>query len=305
MNYSFCEDCMKKRFKIFFLILFAALLLAVAWFLVSYFTGYEIHRDVTYGEKDANLMDVYIPREAYKRESNGVILFIHGGSWSGGDKADETIRCRMLASQGYIVANVNYTLWSEETSDTYHINQVLDELDATLLQVQSFAAERGIAVDKVATVGYSAGAHLAMLYAYSRAETAPMEIVFAASMAGPADISPEVWGEEMAIRVARRLTGVEITPEMLRSGDADEVFASISPVSFIDENTPPTLLMQGGKDTVVPPANADSLAKKFAENQVPYRYIHLKNSDHSLLQTPIKHATFYGMLFDYCEMYFD
>ncbi len=296
---------MKKGFKIFFLILFAALLLAVAWFLVSYFTGYEIHSDVTYGEKDANVMDVYIPREAYKRENNGVILFIHGGSWSGGDKADETIRCRMFASQGYIVANVNYTLWSEETSDTYHVNQVLDELDAALLQVQSFAAERGIAVDKVATVGYSAGAHIAMLYAYSRAKTAPMEVVFAASMAGPADISPEVWGEEMAIRVAKRLTGIEITPEMLRSGDADELFASISPVSFIDENTPPTLLMQGGKDTVVPPANADSLAKKFAENKVPYHYIHLEDSDHSLLQNPFKHIKFYGMLFEYCEMYFN
>ena len=295
---------MRKIWKCLSSLLVAALLLSVVLALLDYFCTYTLFRDVRYGEKEVNTMDIYIPREAQKRESNGVILFIHGGSWSGGDKADETIRCRMLASQGYIVANINYTLWSEETSDTYHVNQVLDELDAALLQVKEFAAEHGIAVDKAATVGYSAGAHLAMLYAYSRAETAPMEIVFTASMAGPADISADVWGEEMAIRVARRLTSEEITPEMLHSDEADEIFASISPVSFIDKKTPPTLLMQGGKDTLVPPANADSLAEKFSANAVPYDYIHLKDSDHSLLQNPIQHAKFYGMLFEYCENYF-
>ena len=62
--------------------------------------------------------------------------------------------------------------------------------------------------------------------------------------------------------------------------------------------------MQGGKDTVVPPANADSLVEGFTTNGIPYDYIHLKDSDHSLLQNPIKHAKFYGMLFDYCERYF-
>ena len=293
-----------KGLKIFFIVLSSVLLLLVAWFLVGYFFGYEIHCDVAYGETAANVMDIYIPKKAHKRESNGVILFIHGGSWSGGDKSDETIRCRMLASQEYIVANVNYTLWSEETADTYNVLTVLDELDAALLQVKEFAAERKITIDQAATVGYSAGAHLAMLYAYSRAETAPVEIVFVASMAGPADISPAVWGEDMAIRVCRRLTGAEITPEMLQSGDADEIFASISPTSFIDNNTPPTLMMQGGKDPVVPPANADSLAEKFTAHGVPYDYIHLENSDHSLLQNPIKHAKYYGMIWNYCERYF-
>lgn len=295
---------MKKILRYLSGLLIAALLLAIIWGLLVYFFAYTLYRDVSYGEKDTNTMDVYIPKEAYKRESNGVILFIHGGSWSGGDKAEETIRCRMLASRGYIVANVNYTLWSEDTADAYHVSQVLDELDAALLKVQAFAAERGIAIDKAATVGYSAGAHLAMLYAYSRGDTAPVDIVFTASMAGPADISPAVWGEDMAIRVARRLTGIEITHEMLRSGKADEIFASVSPTSFIDKDTPPTLMMQGGRDTVVPPANADSLVEKFTAYAVPYDYIPLADSDHSLLQNPIKHASFYGMLFDYCERYF-
>lgn len=293
-----------KKLNIFFLVLSSVLLLLIAIALVGFFSGYEIHRDVRYGEKDANIMDVYIPKEAYQRENNGCILFIHGGSWSGGDKKDETVRCRMLASQGYIVVNVNYTLWSEKNAETYHVLQILDELDAALLQAQAFAAKRGIVIDKAATVGYSAGAHLAMLYAYSRNATSPVEIAFTASMAGPADISPAVWGEDMTVRIVRLLTGTEITADALRSGNADEILASVSPVSFIDQNAPPTLMMQGGADTVVPPKNADSLAEKCKANAIPYDYIYLKNSDHSLLQNPIQHVKFYGLLFDYCEHFF-
>lgn len=298
---------MRKTVKFLSMLLLVALLISIVGGLIIFFGTYTLYRDVSYGEKETNVMDIYIPNKAYRRESNGVILFIHGGSWSGGDKSEETIRCRMLASQGYIVANVNYTLWSEETANLYHVSQVLDELDAALLQVQKFTAQKGIDglnVNKAAVVGYSAGAHLAMLYAYSRAETAPVDIAFVASMAGPADISPAVWGEDMAIRVTRRLTGAEISPEMLRSGEADELLASISPTSFIDENTPPTLLMQGEKDTVVPPANADALVEKFTAFGIPFDDIRLDNSDHSLLQNPIKHLKFYGMLFDYCEKYF-
>ena len=298
---------MKKTFRFLSKLLLMALLISIVGVLGTLFGTNTLYRDISYGEKEANVMDIYIPGEAYKRKSNGVILFIHGGSWSGGDKAEEAFRCRMLASQGYIVANVNYTLWSEETANTYHVSQVLDELDAALRQVQNFTAQKGIDglnVNKAAIVGYSAGAHLAMLYAYSRAETAPMDIAFVASMAGPADISPTVWGEDMAIRVTRRLTGAEISTEMLRSGEADAIWASISPTSFIGENTPPTLLMQGQKDTVVPPANADSLVEKLTAFGIPFDDIRLENSDHSLLQNPIKHLKFYKMLFDYCEKYF-
>lgn len=296
---------MKKTLKIFFIVLSCVLCVIVAACLLHYFSGYEIYRNVAYGEKEANVMDIYFPNGARAKDTNGCVLFIHGGSWSGGDKAEEAARCRLLASRGYLVATVNYTLWSEDTADTYHVFQVLDELDAALLKIKEFATERGMTVDKAATSGYSAGAHLAMLYAFSRADTAPIEIVFAASMAGPADISPEVWGEDMAIRVARRLTGEEITPEMLRSGEADALLDSVSPVSFIDENTPPTIVMQGRKDPTVPPANADSLIERFDANRVPYDYIPLKNSDHSLLQNPLQHIKFCKTLLTYCKTYFE
>lgn len=294
-----------KKKSVFGILLGVVLLLVIVGALLHYFLGYEVHQNVKYGEKDANVMNIYIPREAYNRESNGCVLFIHGGSWSGGDKAEETARCRLLASRGYITATMNYTLWSEEIADTYSVFDVLDEIDAALSTIQSFAAERGIVIDKAATAGYSAGAHLSMLYSFSRADTAPMEIVFTANMAGPANISPAVWGEDMTIRVARRLTGMELTPELLDTKEATELLASISPVSYIDQNTPPSIIMHGGKDPVVPFANADSLITKFIENAVPYDFIYLKDSDHALWQNPLKHVTYCKTILAYCEQYFE
>ncbi len=281
-----------------------AIILPTLLFVLSFFTGYDIHKNVSYGEGAQNVLDIYIPKEAYEREENGFVLFIHGGSWMGGDKEEEALRCRILASRGYIAASMNYTLFSEENAESYTVFSVLDEIDASLSKVKSFAAERGIHVDKAATAGYSAGAHLAMLYAYSRAESAPLEIVFTASMAGPADISPEIWGEDMAKRIGTILTGKEITSEMLESGEGVALLSSVSPTAFIGENAPPSLITQGGKDNIVPPANADSLIEKFTAFSVPYDYVYLKRSDHSLLQNPFGHLSYYKLLLKYARAYF-
>lgn len=283
----------------------ALLVVVLAVFLLDYLTGYEIHRDVAYGEKEANVMDVFLPNGYKEGDRVGCVVMIHGGSWSGGDKREAGYKCRLLASRGYMAATVNYTLWSEETASEYTVSQVLDELDASILKLQEVAQAKGLILDKVATEGYSAGAHLALLYAYSRGETAPVEIAFAASMAGPAHIYPEAWGEEMTARVARRLTGVEITPEMLRAGEADGILDAISPTAYIDQAAPPTLLMQGGRDTVVPPANAEALADGLSKHGVPYRYIYLSRSDHGLWQNPLRHLTYYRALLQYCRAYFE
>ena len=285
--------------------LFSLLLLfVISTAVLDYFSGYEIYSNVKYGDKAENVMDLYIPNEAYKRENNGCVLLIHGGSWSGGDKSEEAARARLLAGRGYIVATMNYTLWSEDTAEEYTVSLVLDEIDAALAKVSNFAQERGIRVEKAATAGYSAGAHLAMLYAYSRADSSPIEIVFTANMAGPAEISADVWGDDIAIIIGNRLSSVDITEEMLASDGADEVLASISPTSFISKSSPPTLIMHGDADTVVPRANAELLADKLADSSVRYDYVRLKDSDHSLMQNPLMHAWYYKLMIDYCEQYF-
>lgn len=291
---------MKKKI-ILVICAFCLILLGAAT--LKFFTGYEIYRNVKYGTTEANVMDVYIPQRAFGRKSNGCVLFIHGGSWSGGDKSEEALKCRLLASHGYLAATVNYTLWSEETSDEYTVFGVLDELDAALETLKAFVNEQGIALDKAAVAGYSAGAHLAMLYAYARADSAPLPIVFTASMAGPADIFPDVWGNDMTMRIAKLLTGQDVTEEMLQTGEADALLSSISPISYITEASPPTIILHGGKDTVVPIANTTSLIARLSEHAVRHEYIYMKNADHALIQNPFRRLAYLKALLTYCDEY--
>lgn len=294
----------RKKYKKILAGIFLALLLCAFACVLRYFTGYEIIRNVSYGEKEANVMDIYVPKKAYKRESNGCVVFVHGGSWSGGDKKEEAARCRLLACRGYMAVSVNYMLKSAETADTYSVFSVLDELDAALSKVKTFAAERGITVDKAGIAGYSAGAHLAMLYGYSRAETAPLTIAFVGSMAGPADISAEVWGAEYASRVIKHLTGKSFTEQMLLSGEADALISAISPVAYVSENAPPTAILHGTKDGTVPVSNTESLIDALSKNGVCYDYVCMKRADHMLIRNPFKHLYYYHILIKYAKTYF-
>ena len=281
------------------------LLLLLAAVALSFFlTGYEIHHNVRYAEAESCVMDVYIPKRAYQRDYNGCVLFIHGGGWSGGDKSEEDMRCRSVANSGYIAINVNYTLYNDENKDWYTVDFVLNELDAALEFAKIFCSRKGIDLSMAATSGYSAGAHLSMLYSYSRGESAPLEIKFTASMAGPADISIDTWGKGTAITIARMLSGVLVSDEDIESRRADEIFNQISPVYYISDKTPPSILIYGGKDTLVTPKNAEALVNKFNTVGVKYDYFYLPDATHSLSRNLYLRLSYSERLIEYCHDYF-
>ncbi len=60
---------------------------------------YDVFKDLAYGEAERNIMDIYVPESAYENEYNGVILYIHGGSWTGGNKEDIAEKCRCFAKK--------------------------------------------------------------------------------------------------------------------------------------------------------------------------------------------------------------
>ena len=99
------------------------IILSVLTFVGSTFLGvtpkYEAFSNIAYGAGERNVIDIYVPAEAYEKEANGCILFIHGGSWSSGSKDEMMGECVALANEGYITATMNYTLINDENRDTY------------------------------------------------------------------------------------------------------------------------------------------------------------------------------------------
>ncbi len=291
---------MKKRKKIFIII--PLIFAIIAPIIALFFTGYAHYFNVSYGNMAEETVDIFIPHSAKNNENNGCLLFIHGGSWAGGDKAEESLKCRVVANQGYVTATMNYSVFSENNQDSYNVWLVMEQISKAFIKIQQFCAQKGVNITMGATAGYSAGGHLAMLYAYTQADNAPFKIMFTASLAGPADFSKELWGDSY-LSIANRLLGKEVV-QNTASENLEEAMNAVEPLSRITKSSPPTLLAYGAKDPLVKPKNGEEMLNKCKELGVGCDYIIFKHSKHMMLLDVHKRVRFNKFLGKYCKAYF-
>jgi acetyl esterase/lipase len=268
------------------------------------FIGYDVARDVRYSDGELCTMDIYTPWGKDSGEAIGCVILIHGGSWSGGDKAEEELRARLIARSGYMAVAINYTLFTAEADDTFDIHTMLNDIEAAITAAKKYAEERGIAINKIATAGYSAGAHLSLLYAYSRHDTSPIDIAFTVSMAGPTEITPEIWGEDLTISIGNLLSTKHFDKNFIYTDEGKAILREISPTSYIAEGSAPTLILQGAKDTTVPPENAEALYAALSDASVNTEYIILPNSTHALIEDFFGFIGYHISLIEWCNEYF-
>ena len=152
--------------------------------------------------KSNNNYDLYVPKSELKDSKHVVILFIHGGAWVSGFKADVEPFVFEFVNKGFITANIKYTLLKRSMDDnTLSIFRNLDEIDACISNIKvalnELFEEKGVHLEndqlKLVIGGASSGAHLAMLYAYSRGQHAALVPQIVVDAVGPTDIKPNVW----------------------------------------------------------------------------------------------------------------
>lgn len=146
--------------------------------------------------KQKNNFDLYVPRSLSKDANNTVVLFIHGGAWISGLKTDVNPYVHEFANRGYISATLKYTLLNADMNDdSLSIFRDLDEIDDCINEIKECLEELEFDTNKVniAIGGASSGAHLTMLYTYSRGASCPLPIKFIVDAVGPVDIKSEGW----------------------------------------------------------------------------------------------------------------
>ena len=161
---------------------------------------YNVNEGADYvADKNNNNFDLYVPDGADRSKDQNVVLFIHGGAWISGLKTHVNPYVKKFASEGYIAATIEYTLLNQEMNNTsLSIFRDLDEISACLSTMKKSLKELGFNESKLHLVlgGASSGAHLAMLYAYSRGvgHVCPFDdIKFLIDVVGPTDIRADVW----------------------------------------------------------------------------------------------------------------
>jgi hypothetical protein len=153
-----------------------------------------INNGENYKSNELNIYDLYIPRyaENRKNETNGVMLWIHGGWWIGGNLAMTSPLCELYGQLGYISANVNYTLLIDEYK-VFNIFRILDEITASIKAIKKELVNRGFKEDKLllGIGGVSAGGHIALLYSYLIKDINIIPIKFVINNVGPIGLHEE------------------------------------------------------------------------------------------------------------------
>jgi acetyl esterase/lipase len=100
-------------------------------------------------------LDIYAPRGATNAP---VLVFIHGGEWTKGDKSEVSYKPKFFNDNGVIFVAVNYRL-----SGTDHHPAQADDVASALKWVHDHIAEHGGSAQKIVLMGHSAGCHLVTL----------------------------------------------------------------------------------------------------------------------------------------------
>ena len=229
---------------------------------------YKTNKDISYGEYgERNLLDIAFPNN---KKTQSLVVFIHGGGWIGGSKANYAEEFAKKYDDGYVYAAINYRYASEE----YHCNDILDDIQKAMLKIKDVCKGNGYTISKVAFFGHSAGGHLSLQYVYKMKDVCPFEVGFVSSLSGPTDLTDKKYITDTIIgntyyELMTYMTGIEINESNFDS--YKEELLKYSPISYINKACP-TIICHGESDTVVPLSNALMLKEKLDATDIAHEF---------------------------------
>ncbi len=222
---------------------FLALLLAAcspvkALNTVTLVGGLRLASDLKYGSAPRQVLDVYAPPSVTKAP---VVVFIHGGSWTGGSKDEYKFVGASLARAGFVTLVISYRLAPEHRYPDY-----IRDAASAVRWAREHAERYGGDPDQLFVVGHSAGGfnalEVVMNARWLREAGVPIASVRGVvGLAGPYDYDFRQFPSKNAFPV-------NATP------------AEVMPARHVRPNPPPTLLLTAANDTVVAPENAARMA---------------------------------------------
>ena len=245
-----------------------------------------VHKDISYGDKESNKFDLYVPKDNSK-ENYGLIVYLHAGGFTSGDKSGDEEILKWLCSKGYVTAGINYTLRTDENNASVYSQSI--EIKEAMPIVVEEAKKLGYNLNEMVISGGSAGGTLAMLYAYRDAEESPIPVKMMFEMVGPSSLFAEDWdsyglhtNKEAAAGLFGVMLGSEIDKEIIGTDELQEVMKPISAYAWINENSVPSVIAYGTYDKVAPFKAVKHLVNALEENNVDYKYFEATHSGHGL-----------------------
>ena len=266
-----------------------------------------IYKDISYGDKESNKFDLYVPKDNSK-ENYGLIVYLHAGGFTAGDKSGDEEILKWLCSKGYVTAGINYTLHTNENNASVY-SQSMEIKEAMPIVVEE-AKKLGYYLNKMVISGGSAGGTLAMIYAYRDADTSPIPVKMMFELVGPASFFAEDWNcygldknKEAAAGLFGVMLGSEIDKDIIGTSKLQEVMKPISAYAWVNENSAPSVIAYGKYDKICPFKTARHLVNALKENNVDYKYFEAQHSGHGLQNDNKVYKEFWDTVVEYLDKY--
>jgi acetyl esterase/lipase len=218
-------------------------------------------------------LDIYVPPDGRR---NPVIVQVYGGAWRAGGPADDATFARYFAARGYVVFAIDYRHapgWRWPTQ--------IEDVRAALAWISAHAADYGGDATRLALWGRSSGAQLALVAAYEP-DALPVRAVV--DFYGPVDL---VRGYREPPRPDP--LDVRSVTESFLGGTPDDVpgpYRDASPVTYAVRPLPPTLLVYGDRDNVVPARFGAALAQRLSATGTTAILLRIPWSQHAFDAIP-------------------
>jgi acetyl esterase/lipase len=208
------------------------------------------------------------------------LIYVHGGAWIKGDKSEGagSLFIPALVNNGFMVAAINYRL-----APQYKFPANIEDVNCAVRYLRANAVKYGINPERIGVFGGSAGGHLVSLLGVTDESDGfagnggnpgqSSRVQAVVDMFGPSDIATQFRQDETR--------GMEAT---FGSSDRNsDIIKNASPVSHVSVDDPPFLILQGDRDTVVPPEQSQMLYEKLIEAGIPATLVMVKNCGHGFV----------------------
>ena len=215
--------------------------------------------DVSYGDDPDQRFDLYLP--ANRSQNTKIMVLVHGGGWSAGDKNEMNAIRNLLRSDfpNLAIVNINYRL-ADDANAPYpmQINDISSIIEHLKINKTKYTIS-----DNLGFIGISAGAHLALLWSYAFDTNNQVSMV--CSIVGPTNFTDPAYLNNVNPDLQELLD--------LYGSDVPIAFLEeVSPYHQVTDIAPPTILFYGGQDPLIPTTQGTALRDKLLNLGVTHEF---------------------------------
>ena len=246
----------------------------------------KVSKDLPYasytsaGEAKTLLLDLYLPPS--QSQPQPLLIYIHGGGWR--EFSKEICPGETVAQKGWAIACINYRYSTEAIFPAQ-----IHDAKAAVRWLRANASQYGLDPNRFGAWGASAGGHLSTLLGTSAGVTSlegsmgnpdySSAVQAVCNWYGPTDFTkvepafPGGFEPQKAAQFRDRPWYLYTLATTLLLGDAvaekPELAKAANPITYIDPQDPPVMVLHGDLDKIVPVSQSELLVKALQLNNVP------------------------------------